>query len=242
MSAGKRFSASVNVGAVGALVEAVRADVATLVPALEALLFPGGVPAQLDLATVLRAFGDLLERDLAAFTASQELLQGHAGAIGRDREVAVESLRAALLRVRSLLMAAFGPGAVSRNAMSGPVPDAPESLLVYARRAAQALAQSAPGHVQPAPFATLDLGGAAAFLRERIDALDVALGAADARRREEIEARHERQAGDLAHHLEGVTSLLDALAWLVHRDARATRKRSVTEELPSLSHSVRRGA
>lgn len=230
-----------NVGAVGALVETVRADGEALAPALEALLFPGGVPARLDLAAVLRAFGDLLERDLAAFTAIEDMLRGHAGAVGRDREEAVESLRAALLRVRSLLMAAFGPGEVSRCALAGPVPDAPEPLLVYARRAAQALAQSAPGHAQPAPFATLDLGGAAAFLREHIDALDAVLGAAGARRREALEARHQRQASELTHHLEGVTSLLDALAWLVHRDARSPRKRSVTEELPPLT-GVRRGA
>jgi hypothetical protein len=235
MSAGKRFSERVNVGAVSALIETVRADVESLVPALEALLFPGGAPAHLDLAAVLRAFGEILERDLAALTASEDLLRGHGGAAGRDREVAVESLRAALLRVRSLLMAAFGPGAVSRCGLSNPVPDAPEPLLVYARFAAQALARSAPGHAQPAPFATLDLGGAAAFLREHIDVLDAALGAADARRREQLEARHERQAGDLAQHIESVTSLLDVLASLVHRDARPTRKRSVTEELPPLA-------
>lgn len=241
MSAGKRFAARVNVGAVSALVETVRADVEALVPALEALLFPGGAPAHVELAAVLRAFGDLLERDLAALAASEELLRGHGGAVGRDREVAVESLRAALLRVRSLLMAGFGPGAVSRCGLSSPVPDAPEPLLVYARLAAQALAQSAPGHAQPAPFATLDLGGAAAFLREHIDALDAALDAGNARRREQLEARHERQAGELAQHIESVTSLLDALASLVHRDARPTRKRSVTEELPPLIAGVLRG-
>lgn len=215
-----------------ALAEVVRAEIDALVPALEALLFPGGAPAHLDLAAVLGALGQLLERDVAALAASDELLRAHAGEGARDG--AVESLRAALLRVRSLLMAAFGPGAVNRCGLSGPVPDAPEPLLVYARRAAHALVETAPAYAQPAPFATLDLGGAAAFLGEHIDALDAALGAADARRRKQLEARHEREAADLAHHVEAVTSLVDALAWLVHSDERRMRKRAVTEELPAL--------
>lgn len=218
----------------GALAGGVRAEIDALVPALEALLFPGGAPAHLDLAGVLGALGQLLERDVAALAASDELLRVHAGEVGHARDAAVESLRAALLRVRSLLMAAFGPGAVNRCGLSGPVPDAPEPLLVYARRAMHGLTESASVYTQPAPFATLDLGGAAAFLREHVDALDAALGAADARRREELEKRHERQAGELAHHVEAVTSLVDALAWLVHRDERRMRKRSVTEELPAL--------
>jgi hypothetical protein len=234
MSAGKRFFGPVNVSAVGALVRAVRADIDALVPALEAVLFPGGAPARLDLAGVLGALGQLLERDVTALAAVDELLQVHAGGVGQGGDRAIESLRAALLRVRSLLTAAFGPGAVQRCGLSGPVPDAPEPLLVYARRAAHALAESAPAYAQPASFATFDFGGAAAFLREHIDALDAALGASDARRREELEARHEREAADLAHHVEAVTSVVDALADLVHRDERRTRKRSVTEEMPAL--------
>jgi hypothetical protein len=234
MLSGKRFLEVANVGATGALIDGVRAEIEALVPALQALLFPGGVPAGLDVAAVMRAFGELLERDMTALATSEALLRAHAGEVGHSREGAVESLRAALLRVRSLLTAAFGPGAVSRCALAGPVPEAPEPLLVYARLAAQALAENAPAYTQPASFATLDLQGAAAFVREHIDALDAALGGAGARRRERLEARREHQAGTLAHHVEAVTSLVDALAWVVHRDARRLRKRSVTEELPPM--------
>lgn len=235
MSPSTRSGAQVNARS---LVDGVQADVEALVPALEALLFPTGVPEGVDLGAVLHGFGLLLERDLAALAACERVLDlGQAltaGDFALRRQAAVDALRAALLRVRTLLMAAFGPRAVSDCALSGPVPDAPEQLMVYARVAARALDHAAPTYVQPAPFASMDLGGAAAFLRQHVDELDVRLHAGDARLREATAAQHERISGDCEHHLQAIRLVVDALTWLVHRDPGSTRRRLVTEELPAL--------
>jgi hypothetical protein len=221
------------------LVDSVHADVEALAPALEALLFPAGAPAGVDVGAVLRAFGQVLERDVTALEACERVLQAaqatEAGELEPRRQAAVESLRAALLRVRTLLMAAFGPGAVSDSALSGPVPSAAEQLVVYARGAVRALEQAAPRYAEPAPFATMDLAGAAAFLRPHLEELEVLLLAGDAQLREATVARHERTAAECEHHLQAIRLVVDALVWLVHRDPGHTRKRSVTEELPVLS-------
>jgi hypothetical protein len=221
------------------LVDGVHADVEALAPALEALLFPGGAPANVDLGAVLRAFGLLLERDLAALDACERVLHAaqaaEAGELEPRRQAAVETLRAALLRVRTLLTAAFGPRAVSDSALSGPIPSAPEQLVAYARGAARALELAAPAYAEPAPFATMDLAGAAAFLRPHIDELDVLLQAGDPRLREATVAKHERTAAHCEHHLQAIRLVVDALVWLVHHDPGRTRRRPVTEELPALS-------
>jgi hypothetical protein len=220
------------------VVDGVQAEMEELAPALEALLFPAGVPPGVDLGAVLHAFGLVLERDLAALAGCERVLQAQAsdaGDLERRRQDAIESLRAALLRVRTLLTAAFGPRAVSDSALSGPVPSASEQLVGYARGAARALELAAPRYTEPAPFATLDLAGAAAFLREHIDVLEALLHPADARLRAAEAARHERLARECEHHLQGIRHVVDALAWLVHRDHGRMRKRHVTEELPALS-------
>ena len=217
------------------LVTTVQEEIETLAPALAALLYPTGEPPGADVGAVLQAFGSLLERDLAALTACERVLEAaQAEDLGLRRSEAVETLRAAVLRVRTLLMAAFGPRAVSACALSGAVPDAPEQVMSYARAAARALEQAAPTYTEPAPFASLDLAGAAAFLRGHIDDLDVLLHAGDERLREEAAARHERIAGDCEHHLAAIRLMVDALVWLVYRDPGRTRTRSVTEELPAL--------
>jgi hypothetical protein len=221
------------------LVDGVRADVEALAPALEAMLFPAGVPDGVDLGAVLRAFGLVLERDVAALDACERVLEAaraaEAGELEPRRQAAVEALRAALLRVRTLFMAAFGPGAVSDSALSGAVPSAAEQLVAYARGAARALEQAAPRYAEPAPFATMDLAGAAAFLRAHIEELEVLLQAGDARLREATVARHERTAAECEHHLQAIRLVVDALVWLVHRHPGRTRKRPVTEELPALA-------
>jgi hypothetical protein len=232
MSPSPRFVAQVNARS---FVDGVHADVEELVPALEALLYPTGVPAGVELHAVLQAFGLLLERDLTALAACERVLHAaQAEDLGVRRDAAVETLRAALLRVRTLLMAAFGPRAVSACALSGAVPDAPEQLMAYARVATRALEHAAPAYTEPAPFATMDLAGAAAFLRSHMDELEVLLHAGDARLREATAARHERIAGDCEHHLQAIRLVVDALVWLVHRDPGRTRRRPVTEELPAL--------
>jgi hypothetical protein len=228
----KRFRTEVNARS---LVEDVQEDVEALVPELEALLFPSGVPANLDLATLLQALSALLGRDLDALEGCERVLEAaQDAALERRREVARDDLRAALLRVRTLLMAAFGPRAVSACALSGPVPDAPALLIAYARSAVRALEQAAPAYTTPAPFVTMDLGGAAAFLRDRIDLLEILLHADDERQREAAAAMHERLAADWEHHLQASRIVIDALRWLVHRDPGRLRKRAVTEELPAL--------
>lgn len=232
MSPSTRLTAQVNARS---LVDGVQADVESLVPALEALLYPTGVPAGVDLGAVVQAFGRLLERDLAELTACERVLQAaQAQDLGALRAEAAESLRAALLRVRTLLMAAFGPRAVSACALSGPLPDAAEQLVAYARAVARALEQAAPAYTEPAPFATMDLAGAAGFLRRHVDELEILLHAGDARMCEATATRHERIAADCEHHLQAIRLVVDALVWLVYRDPGRTHRRAVTEELPAL--------
>jgi hypothetical protein len=231
MSSNTPFPGQVNARS---LVDGVQADVAALVPALESVLYPAGVPAGVDVNAVLQAFGALLERDLAALAACERVLEAaQAQDLDARRAEAADGLRAAVLRVRALLTAAFGPRAINACALSGPVPDAPEQLIAYARVAARALEQAAPVYTEPAPFATMDLAGAAAFLRTHIDDLDVLLHAGDTRLCEAAAVRHERVAGDYEHHLHAIRLVVDALVWLVDRDPGHRRRRAVTEELPA---------
>lgn len=249
MSSDTRFAAPVSARS---LVDGVRADVEALLPALEALLFPTGVPPGVDPGAVFRAFGLMLERDLAGLAACDRLLHAmqapapanaaeapEVGDIEQQRAAAIENLRAALLRVRTLVMAAFGPSAVNACALSGPVPDAPERLIAYARIAVRALASAAPAYGEVTPFATLDLAGAAAFVRRHVEELELLAQAGDARLREVVEARRERIAGDCEHHLQAIRLMIDALLWLVHRDpSHMLRRRAVTEELPAVSDTA----
>lgn len=230
MSSRTRFEAQENGRA---LVAAVREDVEALVPALEALLFPDGVPERSDLASVLRGLADLLDRDLVALEDWERALRAReTGNVETRRREAVEALRGAVFRVRTLLMAAFGPRCVHTCRLSARVPEAPEQLLLYARQAAQALERAAPIHVEPAPFITMDLGGAATFLREHIDLLDAALRAEDRRHDEPCDPadRRGRLERIWAHHAQGVIAVVDALASLVRRDER--RRRITAELLP----------
>lgn len=229
MSSRIRFEAQVNGRAV---IEAVREDVEALLPALEALLFPDGAPERPDLAGVLRGFTELLERDLAALEDWERAHQARqSGDIETRRREAVDALRSAVLRVRNLLMAGFGPRSVHTCRLSARVPEVPDALLRYSRQAAQALERAAPTHVEPAPFVTMDLDSAATFLRERIDALEAALHPAeqDGEEAEDPADRRGRLEQVWTHHAQDVIAVVDALASLARRDE---RRRRITTELP----------
>ena len=234
---------------------ALRDNVHEIACALEPLLFPDGIPEELDIPVLLRALADLLERDAGTSggrradgrdadsrksdpgdgPTSQKIAQGTvpppsagapaspsgwqshsreesqinrptdaptappagqsagqpatesapdlsndpagapAGECASESDDPRQALRHALLRMRSLLGTMCGPHTPRRYGLDSRVPEEPEQLLAYARRAAHLLERADPSASRPAPFVTLDLVGAAASLREHIDALEAQL-------------------------------------------------------------------
>lgn len=202
------------------MASALRDNVHDIACALEPLLFPDGMPEELDIPVLLRALADLLERD-AETSGGREAGAGYRPAsqttappspaeatdrIPRQSHLREESrtdapaesiagqpadetpdetpaetddprqaLRHALLRMRALLGSMCGPHAPRRYGLDSRVPEEPEQLLAFARRAAHLLERAEPSASRPAPFVTLDLVGAAASLRDHIEALEVQL-------------------------------------------------------------------
>lgn len=209
-----------------AVASALRDSVDDISRALEPLLFPRGIPEDLDIPMVLSALADVLERGSDAADANRSRLGDRAadgapalatgqmpaqastpspaacraarmpaetppaeapsidgseamtgaaspfgGACGQ-REQTIQALRHLLLRIRGLLASVCGPQAPRLYALDGRIPDDPETLLVFARKATRALERAEPEEGRAAPFITLDLAGAAACLREHADALD----------------------------------------------------------------------
>lgn len=211
------------------MASALRDNVHDIACALEPLLFPDGIPEELDIPVLLRALADLLERDAETPSGPKSDDRGtdgrDAGAgcrpasqrtaptappspaeptdrIPRQSHLREESrtdapaesiagqpaeeapdetdaprqaLRHALLRMRALLGSMCGPHAPRRYGLDSRVPEEPEQLLAFARRAAHLLERAEPSASRPAPFVTLDLVGAAASLRDHIEALEAQL-------------------------------------------------------------------
>lgn len=233
-----------------AVASALRDSVDDIARALEPLLFPDGIPEDLDIPTLLGALADVLERGTESADAREPgagaagvrtWATGRAPGEGRERMAAEagdeapasqscarattdepcedpkQALRQALLRVRSLLGSVCGPQVPRRYKLDGRIPEEPEALLVFARRAARSLERAEPGAGQPAPFVTVDLAGAAACLRDHIDRLDMHLHTSGPGGRQP-----ERTSQRSSRRQQTVTSIAEALLRLA--DERAAAK------------------
>ncbi|WP_045118889.1 hypothetical protein [Haliangium ochraceum] len=150
------------------LVTGVPASEVERVAALRALLFPQGQPGEISLDEVLAA----VARSQPRLAAAGELTPGARAQLwDACMEAGVNGVRGALLRVRSLLEAAHGPAAVQACGVAQRPPEQLEALVAHARAAASALTRRAGDYGAPAPFATLDLEGAARYLREHVATL-----------------------------------------------------------------------
>lgn len=258
-----------------AVASALRDSVDDISRALEPLLFPRGIPEDLDIPMVLSALADVLERGTEAAdvhqsraggdttagapspatgrTSSRTVLrpaktpaEGPSEALGvtpafgacGQREHTIQALRHLLLRMRGVLISVCGPQAPRLYALDGRIPEDPETLLVFARNAALALERAEPEDSRAAPFIMLDLAGAAACLREHIDALDILLHTPEAGGMGAHPAERDEPSWDRRQHT--VTSIAKALLRLADERsaARSVLRHSRTSTAPGSSLST----
>ncbi|WP_428265305.1 hypothetical protein [Haliangium sp.] len=223
------------------LIDAMRACLEDLGRELSPLLFPGrDAPPALDPGAVLASFAELVERDVNDLVACLQALREHdqlgPGELAARRERAASTLRDALFRVRTLLVASFGPRAAHDCGLAGRVPERPEELLVYGHDAARALDRAASSYQAPAPFVHFDLSGAADFVRDQVTQMRACEAGTGDLERARLTRRYAVLARRSVARRDAALALIEALAPLVGMDerARALRARADAQPLSSV--------
>ncbi len=113
-----------------------------VVPILEKLLFPGGVPANLDMAGVMAAI-----RQYLALTTTKLVNDDMAHTLElldddphrRERDESVVDLRAFLVSYRSTFTTNYGPEVASAYGLSAPIPEDAKLLVHFAKNVEELL-------------------------------------------------------------------------------------------------------
>lgn len=158
-----------------------------IAPLLDALLFPGGVPANLDMAGVLGAIRQLLMKSTTGLVDADT---GHTVELQDDdayrqkREEAITDLRAYLVSLRSTLSTNYGADIASAYGCSVAMPDDAHTLVRFASNVEELLRTRPLTETAKKKSLSIDAIDAADDVKEAREALETALGHVEREKRE----------------------------------------------------------
>lgn len=158
-----------------------------IAPKLDALLFPNGIPANLDMLGVLLAIQQFLAKTtqnlVEADTAHTVELQDD-DPFRRLREESIAELRAYLVSLRSTLTSNYGPEVASAYGCAAPIPDDANTLVRFAANVEELFRNRALTETPKKKSLALNTTDAADDLEQARKTLEKALSDVERERRE----------------------------------------------------------
>ncbi|MBK9260507.1 MAG: hypothetical protein IPM54_11835 [Polyangiaceae bacterium] len=156
-------------------------------PALDALLFPNGVPPNLNMAGVLTAIHQYLAKTTTtlvdADTAHAIELQDD-DPYRKQREESITDLRAYLISLRATLTSNYGAAIASAYGCSAAIPEDAHTLVRFATNVEELLRTRPLTETPKKKSLTIDPSAAADDLKEARETLETALGNVEREKRE----------------------------------------------------------
>lgn len=206
-----------------------RSHVDELVSSVGGVLYPGGVPDDVNLRSFFLALADSLARDFNALAAADREVAREVGEDQQARAVRDErilAIRESLIQVRSLLTMGFSQVAIAGLGLGGRIPSRAEPLVAFARNVAEKLATvqapaSTPG------FVRFDLVAAAQELEARAQSLDDSLTALarDLRETQAVQGEHSAANDTWQRHYGPIARMIEGSFLLADMDHQAARVR-----------------